>query len=82
MIVYLVRPAYVDDVETKIELSWLFIGLIMLMIALMNSGYTTVSTSALYDTALVGALLAIISMITKSTLGGLVSTHGIRYWRV
>jgi hypothetical protein len=82
MIVYLVRPAYVDDVETKIELSWLFIGLIMLMIALMNSGYTTVSTSALYDTALVGALLAIISMITKSTLGGLVSTPyaGTRYF--
>jgi|LSQX01.1.fsa_nt_gb hypothetical protein len=73
MIAYLVRPEYVASMETKIEVFWLIIGLIMLLTASINSGYTIVSASLIYETALLGAVLVIVSMITKSTLGGLLS---------
>ncbi len=71
MIAYLVRPEYVAFIETKIEVFWLIIGLIMLLTASINSGYVNVSASLIYETALLGAALIIVSMITKSTLGGL-----------
>jgi O-antigen ligase len=71
MVVYLVRPEYLADIETKIEILWLVVGLVMLLTASMNLEYMSISPSILYNSALLGALLIIVSMITKSTLGGL-----------
>jgi len=81
MILYLVRPDYLGNIETKIEIGWLGIGVIMLLIASMNSGYISVSPSVLYDSALLGAILIVVSMITQSTIGGLLAPPyaGTRY---
>lgn len=81
MILYLVRPAYLGNIETKIEIGWLGIGVIMLLTASLNSGYISVSPSVLYDSALLGAVMIVMSMITQSTIGGLLAPPyaGTRY---
>jgi len=80
-VAYLLRPNYLADIETRIEAFWLIVGSVMLLTAAANAGAADTSPSVLYEPAFLGASLVLVSMVTGSTLGGLVRVPyaGTRY---
>lgn len=73
MIVYLIRPMYAADVEAAIEASWLTLGAVVLLASTVSAGNVEVNPSVVYNAAFMGAVLIVLSMLTGSTLGGLVN---------
>lgn len=73
LIVGLVRPDFATDIETGIETLWLFLGVGMLIAASAKGIGRGVNCSDLYEPALIGAFMVLVSVVSQSTVGGLLN---------
>lgn len=73
LVLSVIRLKYIFDIETKIELFWLFLGGVCIFISAVKMHISSDIIKKIYDSAFCGSILIVVSVITNSTLNGLMN---------
>lgn len=68
-----IRFKYIFDIETKIELFWLFLGGVFIFISTVKIDTSSDIIKKIYNSAFYGSILIVISIVTNTTLNGLMN---------
>lgn len=73
LVLSVIRFKYIFDIETKIELFWLFLGGVFIFISTVKIDTSSDIIKKIYNSAFYGSILIVISIVTNTTLNGLMN---------